>query len=55
VFDYNGDGRPDIFFTNGAETPSLDKASAGTGIVCTVMTETCDSRTATALSAKQSR
>ena len=29
VFDYNGDGRPDIFFTNGAETPSLDKASAG--------------------------
>ena len=27
VFDYNGDGRPDIFFTNGAETPSLDKTS----------------------------
>ena len=27
VFDYNGDGRPDIFFTNGAQTPSLDKAS----------------------------
>ena len=25
VFDYNGDGRPDIFFTNGAETPSLQK------------------------------
>lgn len=25
VFDYNGDGRPDIFFTNGARTPSLDK------------------------------
>ena len=23
VFDYNGDGRPDIFFTNGAEMPSL--------------------------------
>jgi hypothetical protein len=22
VFDYNGDGRPDIFFTNGAKTPS---------------------------------
>ena len=21
VFDYNGDGRPDIFFTNGADTP----------------------------------
>ena len=28
VFDYNGDGRPDIFFTNGAQTPSLDKGSA---------------------------
>jgi hypothetical protein len=27
VFDYNGDGRPDIFFTNGAATPSLDKTS----------------------------
>ena len=25
VFDYNGDGRPDIFFTNGAKTPSLEK------------------------------
>jgi hypothetical protein len=25
VFDYNGDGRPDIFFTNGAVTPSLEK------------------------------
>ncbi len=27
VFDYNGDGRPDIFFTNGAHTPSLEKKS----------------------------
>ena len=27
VFDYNGDGRPDIFFTNGAKTPALDKVS----------------------------
>ena len=27
VFDYNGDGRPDIFFTNGAKTPSLEKSS----------------------------
>jgi enediyne biosynthesis protein E4 len=27
VFDYNGDGRPDIYFTNGAEVPSLNKAS----------------------------
>src|SRR5437764_9243689 len=25
VFDYNGDGRPDIYFTNGAEVPSLEK------------------------------
>jgi hypothetical protein len=25
VFDYNGDGRFDIFFTNGARTPSLEK------------------------------
>jgi enediyne biosynthesis protein E4 len=28
VFDYNGDGRPDIFFTNSAHTPSLEKSSA---------------------------
>lgn len=28
VFDYDGDGRPDIFFTNGAELPSLEKSSA---------------------------
>ena len=27
VFDYNGDGRPDIFFTNAAQTPSLEKSS----------------------------
>jgi len=27
VFDYDGDGRPDIFFTNGAEAPSLQKTS----------------------------
>jgi enediyne biosynthesis protein E4 len=26
VFDYDGDGRPDIFFTNGAEIPSLAKS-----------------------------
>jgi enediyne biosynthesis protein E4 len=25
VFDYNGDGRPDVFFTNGANVPSLEK------------------------------
>lgn len=25
VFDYNGDGRPDIYFTNGAAVPSLQK------------------------------
>ena len=28
VFDHNADGRPDIFFTNGAQTPSLEKSSA---------------------------
>ena len=28
VFDYDGDGRPDIYFTNGAELPSLEKSSA---------------------------
>ena len=28
MFDYNGDGHPDIFFTNGAETPSLRKTSS---------------------------
>src|SRR5450631_3461712 len=27
VFDYNGDGRPDIFFTNGANLASLKKDS----------------------------
>jgi enediyne biosynthesis protein E4 len=27
VFDYNGDGLPDIFFTNGAAVPSLQKTS----------------------------
>jgi hypothetical protein len=27
IFDYDGDGRPDIFFTNGAEVPSLRKTS----------------------------
>src|SRR5215218_2180686 len=25
IFDYNNDGRPDIFFTNGASIPSLQK------------------------------
>ena len=28
VFDYNGDGRPDIFFTNGADIASLKKDSS---------------------------
>ena len=27
VFDYDGDGKPDIFFTNGADVPSLVKTS----------------------------
>jgi enediyne biosynthesis protein E4 len=28
IFDYDGDGHPDIFFTNGADVPSLNKTSA---------------------------
>jgi len=28
AFDYNGDGRMDIFFTNGARIPSLEKEKA---------------------------
>ena len=27
IFDYNNDGRPDIYFTNGAEIPSLEKSA----------------------------
>ncbi len=27
VFDYNGDGLPDIYFTNGAEVPSFEKTA----------------------------
>ena len=29
VFDYDGDGRPDVYFTNGAALPSLEKESPG--------------------------
>ncbi len=28
VFDYNGDGRPDIFFANGADLATMKKSSA---------------------------
>src|SRR5271167_1613572 len=28
VFDYNGDGKPDIFFTNGADLATMTKSSA---------------------------
>jgi len=28
IFDYDGDGLPDIFFANGASVPSLDKSAA---------------------------
>ena len=46
VFDYNGDGRPDIFFTNGAETPSLEKSAADrTRIASIATTAACASRT----------
>jgi enediyne biosynthesis protein E4 len=31
VFDYDGDGRPDIFFTNGAEIPALVKSESKYG------------------------
>src|SRR4029434_3313510 len=27
VFDFNSDGRPDLFFTNGADLPSMEKTS----------------------------
>src|SRR6267143_4943124 len=27
IFDYDGDGRPDVFFTNGAALPSMEKES----------------------------
>lgn len=27
IFDYNNDGRPDVYFTNGADVPSLKKSS----------------------------
>jgi hypothetical protein len=27
IFDYDGDGRPDLYFTNGAAIPSLEKSS----------------------------
>src|SRR5260370_14961916 len=27
VFDFDGDGRPDIYFTNGADVPSLEKSA----------------------------
>ena len=34
VFDYDGDGRPDIYFTNGADIPSLEKTAPNTGTGC---------------------
>src|SRR5258708_15714692 len=49
VFDYNGDGRPDIFFTNGADLATMKKSSAkysnrlfrndGNGVFTDVTTE----------------
>ena len=46
VFDYNGDGRPDIFFTNGAKTPALEKSCPDLlRTVCTATMAACASRT----------
>ena len=45
VFDYNSDGRPDIFFTNGAQTPSLEKTSAAYANRSTATTARCGSPT----------
>ena len=46
VFDYNNDGRPDIFFTNGAHTPIAREDGAGIRQpVCTGTTATCASPT----------
>ncbi len=39
VFDYNGDGRPDIFFTNGALTRRLTRLPRSTRIDCIARTE----------------
>ena len=38
VFDYDGDGRPDIFFTNGAPIPSLENNRRRTGTACSTTT-----------------
>ena len=38
VFDYNGDGRPDIFFTNGADLATLKKTSPNIPIAFTATT-----------------
>jgi hypothetical protein len=40
VFDYDGDGRPDIFFTNGADLATMKKParSNGTGSITTTGT-----------------
>ena len=45
AFDYDGDGLTDIFFTNGAEMPSLVKTDRATGTVCSETWEECDSAT----------
>ncbi len=40
VFDYNNDGLLDIFFTNGAAIPSLEKTGPSTGTASTATTAT---------------
>ena len=45
VFDYDGDGRLDVFFTNGAELPGLAKSPRATRTASTVISAACASPT----------
>ena len=48
VFDYDGDGRLDVFFTNGAERPGpASRARRATRIACTATSAACASRDVT--------
>jgi hypothetical protein len=39
VFDYNNDGKPDIFFTNGAQMPGLGRIQRSIGTGCSATRE----------------